>query len=502
MYTAIERLVTAGLAGPTVLNTRPMSRIEMARIVAAAVRKIREDTRGELVRRADLQPILYRLLDELAPELETLGVRTREAGPGEQYWLELQPISNLQARVYWTENAAKPENLQGLALGEGFSGLMDVSSFGQVGEFFSAYVHPQFQVGEDDRDARLVEGYAKLQWKNLALRIGRQSLWWGPGYHGTLLFGNNAPPLDQVRIGTAEPFELPWLFKYLGPVRFELLYARLEEDRDHPHAKLAAWRLDLAPFSFLELGVGRVVQFDGGGRPSMDPLDYLAVLVVSKDDRNSKYNTNTILSLDAAIRIRDVDRVFPLTKDLVLYGELGVDDTCCEHVVWPLKPAYLIGVYFPNFFRRGDTEFRVEWTQTTSFSFSHGIYTDGYSHDGFPIAHYVGTRGQDLYFRVAERVDPRLQVGLEFGVAKVGPTDIRLLNVPREERKYAGIDLSYRATDRFSLLFGYRYERVEHANFTANQQETDHIVRLEATYSFSGWATGRIGRRLTTTETQ
>ena len=29
-YTAIEKLVTAGLVGPWVLNTKPMSRIEMA----------------------------------------------------------------------------------------------------------------------------------------------------------------------------------------------------------------------------------------------------------------------------------------------------------------------------------------------------------------------------------------------------------------------------------------------------------------------------------------
>jgi hypothetical protein len=45
-YTAIEKLVTAGLVGPWVLNTKPISRMEMARIVSVVLRKIQEDEIG------------------------------------------------------------------------------------------------------------------------------------------------------------------------------------------------------------------------------------------------------------------------------------------------------------------------------------------------------------------------------------------------------------------------------------------------------------------------
>src|SRR6059058_3475398 len=40
-YDDLERLVTAGLADRTLLNTKPLSRIEAARIVARAIARIR-----------------------------------------------------------------------------------------------------------------------------------------------------------------------------------------------------------------------------------------------------------------------------------------------------------------------------------------------------------------------------------------------------------------------------------------------------------------------------
>jgi hypothetical protein len=47
----------------------------------------------------------------------------------------------------------------------------------------------------------------------------------------------------------------------------------------------------------------------------------LAALVVSSDNPNSKYDTNSAYTLDATIRLHDVDRVFSL-RDLELYAEL------------------------------------------------------------------------------------------------------------------------------------------------------------------------------------
>jgi membrane-associated phospholipid phosphatase len=494
-YTAIEKLVTAGLVGPWVLNTKPMSRIEMARIVTTAVRKIQEDQIGRFARRQDLESVLYDLMDELAPELEAMAVRTGMDEFAGQPWVRFQPISHLQARGFVVRRDVRPENSQGLKLARRYDGTVGFDSYFQIGDFMSGYVYPEFQANENESDGRIVEGQLKLKLNNVVFRFGRESIWWGPGYHGSMLFSNNAPPLDQFRIATAEPIILPWFLKYLGPTRLELMYARLENNRDFPNAMLGAWRMDFSPFPFLELGAARVVQFGGEGRPSFTLFDYLKVLFVSSDDPNSKFNTNQIYSLDATLRLHDVDRVIPLSRDLSLYAELGVDDTCCKNVVWPLKPAYLVGLYLPNLFGRDDSEFRLEWAATTSFSFTHGIYTDGYSFEGFPLAHYIGSKGQELYIRTTERIRPHLQIGTEFGLAKVGSTEISQVDLPREERKYVGADITYQPFKALSMLLGYRYEKTDNKGFVEGQRETNHIIRFEATYSFPVWDKGLVGRQ-------
>src|SRR5437016_12228413 len=57
-YDDLERLVTAGLADRTLLNTKPLSRLEAARIVARAIDKIQSDDAGRLNARRDLEPVL------------------------------------------------------------------------------------------------------------------------------------------------------------------------------------------------------------------------------------------------------------------------------------------------------------------------------------------------------------------------------------------------------------------------------------------------------------
>ena len=73
-YDAIQKLVLAGLAGRAVLNTKPMSRLEMAKIVAEAVGRVTGDEGGRYSERQDLEDTLYRLVEEFQPELATLGV--------------------------------------------------------------------------------------------------------------------------------------------------------------------------------------------------------------------------------------------------------------------------------------------------------------------------------------------------------------------------------------------------------------------------------------------
>lgn len=98
VYDDLERLVTAGLADRAIVNTKPLSRTEGARLVARAIEKIRTDDAVVYNNRRDLEAVLDRLTDEFRPELAALGVKLpadQTAAPG---FFSFTPIDRAQIR--------------------------------------------------------------------------------------------------------------------------------------------------------------------------------------------------------------------------------------------------------------------------------------------------------------------------------------------------------------------------------------------------------------------
>jgi Capsule assembly protein Wzi len=485
-YDAIKKLVLAGLTDRAVLNTKPMTRLEMARIVAQAIAKITGDEGGEYADRQDLEDTIYRLLDEFQPELAGLGVEAAlQQGPPPGFF-QIKPLDKLQARSAYSKEQYDLENNQGDAFEEGFNGRLASFSRGQIGDFFSATLSPELRLDEHGSvNARVLEGFAKFTRYNVEAGVGRESLWWGPGFNGSMLLSTNARPFDLIKAGAAEQFMLPWVFEYLGPVKLTYFLGQLGDGGQFPHTKLTGLRFNFTPASFLELGFSRVVQFNGDGRPSVGAGDYLQILFgPGSDEPNSPLNNNTLLSTDFSLRLANVGRYLPLFRDVEIYGELGWDDTCCNGVLIPLLPGGIIGLYSPNLLGSAQTEFRIEYAATSKIQFNSSIYADGYAFKGRPLAHFIGTRGYDWYVRVGRWLSPDVLVGLEFDRSKIGPVTAGGNNLPREKRYVAGIDVSYRYATWLTLFWGYRFTRSDNQGSVPDLDVNNHLLRVEATFSF------------------
>jgi hypothetical protein len=485
-YDAIKKLVLAGLTDRVVLNTKPMSRLEMARIIAQAITKITGDEGGQYADRRDLEDTLYRLVDEFQPELAALGIEAAMRQGRPPGFLQITPVDDLQVRTAYAKDDATLENNQGDSFKEGFNARLATFSRGQLGDFFSATISPEVRVDSHGNvNARVLEGFGKLTLYNVEAGGGRESLWWGPGFNGSMLLSTNARPFDLVKAGAAEPFTLPWIFEALGPIKLTYFLGQLEDNRDFPHTKLTGLRLDLSPASFLELGLSRVVQFNGDGRPSVGFGDYLQILFgPGSDDLNSPLNNNSLLSADFSLRLPNVSRYLPLFRDLEIYGELGWDDTCCEGIFVPLLPGGIIGLYSPNLFGSSQTELRIEYAATSKIQFNSNIYSSGYSFKGRPLAHFIGTRGDDLFVRIARWFGPDVLVGIEFDRAKIGLVTAGTSDLPKEKRFAAGIDVSYRFSKRLTLFGAYRFISSDNLDSVAGLDSDNHMLRLEATFSF------------------
>jgi Capsule assembly protein Wzi len=497
-YDDLERLVTAGLADRTLLNTKPLSRVEAARIVARAIERIRRDESGGLNTRRDLEPVLDRLMEEFKVELAGLGVRLSEGAPPPGMF-SFTPIDRAQVFAAYASQQLSLANEQGRSLQRGANGGLTFESRMQIGDFLTFYVQPELLVNEDYTSARLATGYVKLTLWNIELLFGRDSLAWGPGYHNTLLLSNNAQPLDQIRLGSAEPFFLPWIGQWVGPMKTLIFLAQLEERRDHPHTKLAGMRFTVSPASFLELGISRVVMFDGG-TPYLSLSKYPAAIFnpsFGNDPAHPEERTNNLFSVDGELRFRNLDRYFFPSRDLRLYGEFYWDDTCGEcgpssGVGHFLASNFLPkgstvggvgGVHFLGLFGQDWLDARIEYAQTSPQSFNHSEFTSGYWTRGHVISDFIGTDGRDLFARVSARLTPNLMLGFQADRAVIGST-VNNFAGPQEKRLGGGIDVSYRFWERYSLFAQYLVSDVKNRSFVAGNDGLDHLVRLELTRSF------------------
>jgi len=50
----------------------------------------------------------------------------------------------------------------------------------------------------------------------LAVLVWKQSLWWGPGDGGPMMFSDNAAPINMFRVNRVAPLKLPSILGWLG----------------------------------------------------------------------------------------------------------------------------------------------------------------------------------------------------------------------------------------------------------------------------------------------
>ena len=269
-----------------------------------------------------------------------------------------------------------------------------------VERHFSLTVEPQFTyrtrpkarppLENDDwiPAGELRRGYVMGAVGNVAVEIGRDDFWWGPGRFGNFLLTDNAGPLDHVRLGSRESFALPRVHPLFGTWRIQGLVAKLEDDREFPNALLFGGRLTGQFLNVLELGVSRAIQAGGEGRSDLDLSDVGDIIVGRSEHEYADSDTNQLAQFDARLSLGSLrglwDRWLPL-REVELWGEMGADSV---HNYFPSNQALLWGGLLD--FGVIDVTYEFANTQAQSPWYEHYIYTDGYTFHDEIIGHEIG----------------------------------------------------------------------------------------------------------------
>lgn len=237
----------------------------------------------------------------------------------------------------------------------------------------------------------LLDSYVGVRVWDFDLSFGKQSLWWGPGDMGGMLYSDNIDPVLMVKLNQVQSFVLPSVLKYLGPVRVQAFFGRLA-GYPYPRAPyLHGEKVMFKPSPNLEIGLSRTAIAFGQGIPFIIRnlvSTYFSFTDVGSGPNPRDFPGKRFGGLDFSYRLPS------LRKWLTVYtDDMSSDDA--NPLVNPSRAAYNPGIYLSQVphLQKIDFRFEVANTRTRAEPYTSFFYRDGYTNKGFLIGNKVGRRG-------------------------------------------------------------------------------------------------------------
>ncbi len=445
VYPALEKLAAEGVIENAYMGLKPWTRIECAQMIEEAGEALQrgEDSRSDLV---DLQSRLQR---EFAYEFGLL---------------DGQPNSTVVAESVYTRSvsASGPVLTDGYHFGEtfgyDFGRPFRRGANGQAGGSFYAalgpavvYVRTEFQHAPSapplsdtvrnfisisdlvpvppaepfeaiDRP-RVLDAYVAFNaGAGRQLSFGQQSLSWGPGPGGSLLWSDNAEAVPMVRWLESD-VHLPSFLKFLGPARIDNFFGRLEGHSYVSHPYIYGNKINFKPLPNLELGFGRTVTIGGRGGTALTSKNFLLSFFGRTSQALNSVPGDSHSSFDWTFNVPKVGNY------LVFYGELYADDDPVPFVNQPKNP-YRPGIYLTRFPHLPKLDLHLEAADSESPGQPHNIgnlnywnyqYRGGYTNDGNLIGNTVGRMGRTIQSWLTYWISPQSTLQFTYKHNSVSP---------------------------------------------------------------------------------
>jgi len=462
VYPAFDRLIGMGMIDSAFSGVRPWTRSECARMLAEASDRVDGEP-------AEAQRTYQFLAAEFKDELD-------EASTGSQF---RGRIESVYARS--TEIAGEPLTLtDGYTFGQtlindfgrpyqrGFNSVTGFSAWTTAGRWVG-YVRAEYQQSPSApslpeaaliinnrtiapaltppatpipsvSQMQLLDAYVGLNFDNLQITFGQQSLWWGPGNGGPMLFSNNAPPIRMFRINRITPLKLPSFLHWLGPMRTEFFFGQLTgyEFVFNPSGLVGQFGQSLNPQPFIhgqmisfkptpnfEFAFFRTTIYGGPGYPLTFKHLTSSLFTTGNEAAGGASKPG-----DRRSGLSFSYRLPGLRNWLTLYGD-GFTDDEFSPIAYIDVSAWHAGLYLSHVPRVSRLDFRAEGVYTDvpggvaantkqpgSF-YQNGTWRNGYTNNGDLIGSWIGRGGQGAQAWSNYWFSPRNRLQLFFRHQKV-----------------------------------------------------------------------------------
>lgn len=393
-YALLSRLEAEGLISDSILSTRPLSRKEIVRLALVAEANV-----------AGRSDFIKSLVQELKRRVQASDYTAGAIKPVEsvyaRYIYTSADVSSLSypGAVREKEQAFNYNN-DGDLYGRGSNYRFGLTSRLEELGPLSIFVNPEYRSANDAEQGVLKAGYAVIGFSWIDIVVGKDSQWWGPGYHGTFLLSNNAEPLTMIKFTGPAPQTLPWILKYLGPFQYNVFVSQLEKDRsDYSRPYFWGARVAFKPHPNIEIGLARTAILGGRGRPT-DAATWLHSMIGSNEHDPVGNPGDQLAGYDVTLTLP-----FRL-QPVQIYWEQAGEENRQRNSRRPYKLANLFGIYLPRVLGFEPLDLRAEYARNDVNKqayvwYTHGVYTAGYTYRGMIMGHHMGTESRDLFLELS-----------------------------------------------------------------------------------------------------
>ena len=424
---ALWKLEANGLTGPVFISSRPYERQEIAQIIARVKKRIED---GSLNPTPLELGLINKLETEFAGDLNPQGLEVRELLAGE---VDYQDEWGKASASLWGAASFHPATW--VTLYEEIDVKRGREIVGEEGRTASRRMNPW----RWDYTADFRRAYISLHPERFQALLGRQSLFWGPAYGGSLILSDNSPTFDmlllEAKFGPVEAaafsavLDNKWSQRGNPPYRY-LAYRYLSGHRVH-------WIVN----DRVQLGLCELVLYGGEVRDM--ELQYMnPLLPYYASQWNEDQDDNVLVSADFSVK--------PVDK-LRIYGQFLVDDFQYSGSR-PHALGYTGGFYLSDPLRLSGTDLRSEYSRISTFTYTHRLAENQFTHYGWIMGHHLGPDADQLLVELSRMINLDIRLKLRYTYERQG---------------------SHTVVDR------YVDEDFEHIDFPSGTVERRHNIRLQ-----------------------
>jgi Capsule assembly protein Wzi len=509
IYGALDRLTGMGMVESAFAAMRPWTRGECARLVNEAQDKLvgTDVNDSEAARLVDLLQREFRAENHVVDQPDNGSVRV------ESVYSRTENISGMPL-IDGYHFAQTQYNDFGRPYGEGWNTVNGFSAYASEGRWVG-YVRAELQTAPEipalplaarqfvshidilptvapgtpqgsTQRVELLDAYVGWMLSNWEITFGKQTLSWGAGDGGAMMFSENIEPINMFRVNRVTPLKLPWILGWLGPMRTEFFLGQLggSEFVSSPQGFIGQFGISLDPQPFIhgqrisfkptrnfEFGVSRTTVYGGPGYPLT-----MHTLLRSLFSTGNEVQASPNKPGDRRSGFDFSYRVPKMRNWLTFYGD-GFTDDQFSPIGYADRSVWHAGLFLSHIPQIPKLDLRVEGVYTNNplggniccgFFYSNGTWRTGYRNDGNIIGSWVGRDGQGAQAWTNYWFTPRNRLQLNFRHQKVGPDFLPQGGTLTD----VGVRGDYWLRSNVSLSGSVKYERWLFPVIQANRSNT------------------------------